>query len=668
MKRIREALAKAARLISEKLGSGPDSAAPRANAFASSNEHLCQLLFDKLPQEMFFKDANSVYVAVNESFAADLKRPKDQIIGKKDIDLFPKPLADKFHAADLEIFASGKTMEADESYHIDGKDKTIRITKIPIYGDSRRLLGILGIFWDITEQKKLEELLFYFKQTVDTSLDAVGMSTPEGRHFYQNEAFTKLFGLSVSQTDGASGPPSTIYADEAAGREVFDTIMRGRRWNGEAKMLDKDKNIIDVMIMAAPIKDDDGRIVGLVGAHEDITARKKNQEELLYFKKAVDSASDGIAMALPDGRHFYQNEAFTRMFGAPLSQMQGINARESGFYTDPDLRGRIFKTLMQGLPWNGEVRMRGRHGRELDVFLKAYAIRDAEGKIIGLVGMHTDITERRRKEEIQRKLELESQASAAANKAKSYFLATMSHELRTPLNAIIASADMLGANMLGTLNEKQREYVAHMHASGHHLLSLINDILDLTKIEADKMELSPGTVNLRRLADSVAQMMRPAAEAAGVQLSARLDVPQNAPATADERKLKQVLINLTSNAIKFSASGGTVRLELAVLGPEKLDALAGAGTERSLPQAGSYLLAQVRDTGIGIRAEDMSKLFKPFSQVDASDSRSYSGTGLGLAMAKKLVELHKGRIWAESEYGKGTTMSFIIPLDPPITR
>jgi signal transduction histidine kinase len=228
----------------------------------------------------------------------------------------------------------------------------------------------------------------------------------------------------------------------------------------------------------------------------------------------------------------------------------------------------------------------------------------------------------------------------AASRHKSEFLATMSHELRTPLNAIIGFSQVLKQQMYGELNEKQADYVDDVLSSGQHLLNLINDILDLAKVEAGRMELQPSTFELPELLDNAASMVRERATRQGINLTVVTDGSVGAM-EGDERKMKQILFNLLTNAVKFTPSGGSVTLAARA--------------------ADGQVTISVHDTGIGISAEDQEKIFEEFYQVGAS--RTQEGTGLGLALTRRLVELHHGQLTVESELGVGSTFTATMPLD-----
>ena len=240
-----------------------------------------------------------------------------------------------------------------------------------------------------------------------------------------------------------------------------------------------------------------------------------------------------------------------------------------------------------------------------------------------------------------REIEDKSRQIEAANRHKSEFLANMSHELRTPLNAIIGFSEVLGERLFGELNEKQAEYTDDILTSGRHLLSLINEILDLSKVEAGRMELELATFDLPLAIDNARTFVRERATKHGITLEVDVD-NRLGDYVGDERKIKQILLNLLSNAVKFTPEGGRIGIEAK--------------------QADGSVEISVTDTGVGIAPEDQPKIFEEFRQVGSDYTHKVEGTGLGLTLAKKFVELHGGRIWVESEVGKGSTFTFTLPL------
>jgi signal transduction histidine kinase len=231
----------------------------------------------------------------------------------------------------------------------------------------------------------------------------------------------------------------------------------------------------------------------------------------------------------------------------------------------------------------------------------------------------------------------------AASTHKSEFLAHMSHELRTPLNAIIGFSEVLEERMFGEVNEKQAQYVQVILNSGRHLLSLINDILDLARIEAGRMELEHGTFSLRLTLETTLTLVRDRAARHALTLDLSVD-PILGAITADEGKVKQVVLNLLANAVNFTPDGGRIAVQAA-------------------PSNGAVEISVI-DTGIGIGPEDQAAIFEAFRQVGTNYARKREGTGLGLALARKLVELHGGRLWVKSELGRGSTFTFTLPMKP----
>jgi len=239
-----------------------------------------------------------------------------------------------------------------------------------------------------------------------------------------------------------------------------------------------------------------------------------------------------------------------------------------------------------------------------------------------------------------REIEQKSRELEAASRHKSEFLANMSHELRTPLNAVIGFSEVLSERMFGELNEKQDEYLKDIHASGQHLLSLINDILDLSKIEAGRMELEVTEFNLPVTIDNALTLVRERAARRSIALHTSVD-ERLGQIQGDERKIRQVLLNLLSNAIKFTPEGG--RIEVG-----------------AKPVNGSIEVS-VSDTGVGIAPEDQEAVFEEFRQVGTAEKK-VEGTGLGLALSRKFIELHGGKIWVKSQVGAGSTLTFSVPV------
>ncbi|WP_052402797.1 sensor histidine kinase [Methanococcoides methylutens] len=267
-------------------------------------------------------------------------------------------------------------------------------------------------------------------------------------------------------------------------------------------------------------------------------------------------------------------------------------------------------------------------------------LEDDEGNIIGVTVIVTDITERKKAELALVRAKV---LAEEGNRIKSEFLANMSHELRTPLNSVIGFSQVLSDKRFGDLNKKQTKYISNILKSGRHLMTLINDILDISKIESGNMKYEPEIINLPEIIDEIVMLIDPMAKKKSIDLKSNIEL-EILEIYADRTKIKQIMYNLLSNAIKFTPKSGKVWVNSKIIGGK--------------------VQVSVSDTGIGIPENKQKTVFEAFKQVDSSFNRKYEGTGLGLALVKQYVEMHGGEVWVESEVGKGSTFGFSILMNP----
>ncbi len=362
---------------------------------------------------------------------------------------------------------------------------------------------------------------------------------------------------------------------------------------------------------------------------------------------ALSSITIGVALcdASPEVTILYANPAFARITGYEVAEVIGAPLRFlQAKGTPPDQAERLERALVQRRAANLMLRSQRKDGKPFWNDMHVNPIVEGSGEIAHIVAFITDASPRIRAEENLREAKRQAEI---ANRAKSDFLANVSHELRTPLNAIIGFSEIIKMQMFGQIGQPlYGEYARDIHSSGQHLLSIINDILDLSKIEAGRFELHPDAVSVAELFEDCARLVQERAQSAGLKLVRSIE-PDIGLLWADKRAAKQILINLLGNAIKFTPQGGQVTL-----------------TAKAAPD--SMIELSVTDTGIGSPPEHIATALAAFGQVDNPMTRAQQGTGLGLPIVKSLVELHGGRFAIDSEVGKGTRVSALLPsmVDP----
>ena len=388
------------------------------------------------------------------------------------------------------------------------------------------------------------------------------------------------------------------------------------------------------------------------------TALKEKVEELRRLATVVSDSNDAVILHDLDGKILAWNRGAKETYGYTEAEALGTNVRE--IVAEPDREAAL--TLIQRIK-HGEIvksfelRRVTKDGRILDVLLTTTLLTDDQGNPVAVATTERDITERKQAEEALRKhrehledlvaertaeLFVAKEAAQSADRIKSAFLATMSHELRTPLNSIIGFSWILEQELAGPLNPEQAKQIGMVRGSARHLLELINDVLDLSKIEAGELEVSREEFDLRELVEQVVNTVRPFADKKGLTLSAELATSLG-EIMRDRLRVEQIMLNLLGNAVKFTEQGG-----VALVG--EMD-------------PGERVRLSVHDTGIGIKLEELRGLFQPFRQVDNALSRNHEGTGLGLAICRRLADLLGGEVQAGSEYGVGSTFALILPME-----
>jgi PAS domain S-box-containing protein len=434
----------------------------------------------------------------------------------------------------------------------------------------------------------------------------------------------------------------------------------------------KDGSRFPAVVSVTALRDAQDAIIGYLLIGTDNTARKQTEEERMkldqrlrdqhfYTRSLIESSIDALITTDPRGIITDINKQTEALTGRTRDELVGAPFKNQ--FTDAyRAQAGINRVLNEGRVTNYELTARARDGTLTVVSYNASTFLDRDRNLQGVIAAARDITELKRFEQtmVQKNVELED-----ASRMKSEFLANMSHELRTPLVAIIGFSEVLRDGLLGELTLQQRGYIGDIFNSGQHLLSLINDILDLSKVEAGKMTLELESIPLAALLQNSLSIVKEKAAARHIRLDL-VAASDMGSVTADPRKIKQILYNLLSNAVKFTSEGGQVTVRIARVTRADVGQLSGSWKGWSLPLADNgfeqFLKISIVDSGIGITAEGLERLFKPFSQIDAGLSRKFEGTGLGLAVVKVLAELHGGAVAAESAVGEGSCFTVWLPL------
>jgi PAS domain S-box-containing protein len=500
-----------------------------------------------------------------------------------------------------------------------------------------------------------ERMLGYMAAEVTNKITPADISDPQ-------EVIARATALSVEfATPIAPGFEALVFKASRGIEDIYElTYFR------------KDGSRFPAVVSVTALRDAQDTIIGYLLIGTDNTARKEVEEERrkldqrlrdqhFYTRSLIESNIDALMTTDPRGIITDVNKQMEALTGCTRDEL--IGAPFKNYFTDSGrAEAGINRVLNEGKVTNYELTARARDGKLTVVSYNATTLHDRDRRLQGVLAAARDVTELKRYEQTlqQKNVELED-----ASRMKSEFLANMSHELRTPLNAIIGFSEVLRDGMMGQMTDQQRGFIGDIFSSGMHLMSLINDILDLSKVEAGKMTLDLERVQMFSLLASSLSIIREKAAARHIGLS--LDaVEELGSMQADARKVKQIVYNLLSNAVKFTTEGGRVTLHATRVPRAKVGQLTGKWASRNFPLADSefseFIEIDVADTGIGISPEGLEHLFKPFSQIDSGLARKFEGTGLGLALVKLLAELHGGIVAVESAVGEGSCFRVWLPL------
>ncbi len=634
-----------------------------------ASEERYRKLFDAAPDPVILLDPEGHIVDCNEEALELFKRPREEFVGKA-IFQVAGPEGEEGQRLFREKFAILRSMDvaAADITHCrpDGSCVEIWRKATPLADEAGHFSGVIIYDRDITAQKEAQRELLKFRRAVEQSASMIVITDSQGNIEYVNPKFTEVTGYTPEEAIGQK--PSILNSGEMP-QEVFDelwaTVSSGKDWHGELLNRKKDGGLYWVHASLSPILDANGNITHYLSVQEDITDRKLAEEALRAseerFRSFFNSAPDAILTLDESGVVTSCNPAAEELYQQPASEIVGLHVVVTIVpEDDPERREEVqrgfrvhYEALRKGEEVSLEFTRSRSDGGEMVVWRKAVPLMDGEGHLRGVLVYDRDITERKQAEEkirsfATRMAQTSHELAVARKKAeesarlKSEFMATMSHELRTPLNAIIGYGQILLAGIAGEMTAKQHDFIGRILLNGRNLLDLINDILDLSKIEAGRLDLLHQPFNLRNWLDEIILQTRTLADEKGLTLDVVVDDRMPDEIVGDPDRLKQILINLLSNAIKFTDEG-----RVAVYIQRQSD--------------DTWTLA-VSDTGVGIPSHAQEYIFDEFRQVDGSTRRKHGGTGLGLAIVRNIALMMGGNVRVQSELGKGSTFTVLLPL------
>jgi PAS domain S-box-containing protein len=635
------------------IGGRAETASP-----AVTDDDRLRIIYEQAPVGIGETDLSGHIVAANPRFCEIIGYDRDELLGRTIVGLtHPDDVA-----ADGELFArliagTIPSYRRQKRYvRKDGEIRWIDLWVTLIRDAAGQPSSAVGIVQDITEHKRTEEALRENQSRLDFALHAVSAAFWDyeigADHHTLGPSYYAMLGYPATDPPrGREGWLTLLHPDDRAMLEA-----QARQWKPretgyretEFRIRAHDGGWRWLLTRYRPVTvDETGHATRLVGIDTDITARKHAelavQRERDRAQQYLDIAGAMIVVLDAAERVVMVNRRACAVLGVSEAEAIGRNWYDSFVpRANREQERAEYRELLAGRRGTNnqiETLVQNRRGEVRIVAWHDTVLRDEDGVVTGTLSSGEDITDRRQAEEAS---VAARQQAEAANRAKSEFLARVSHELRTPLNAVLGFSEIMHSEAMGPIgNRRYKEFAEHIHASGTHLLSLIDDILDLSKIEAGRLELREEEAGIGELIDQVCDLMRQRTDDAGLTLS--VEIADGLPSLkVDKRALKQVLLNLLSNAAKFTPRGGAIVLS--------------AGRE---PDGGISI--SVADTGIGIAAGDIAKAMEPFGQVDTSLTRRYQGAGLGLPISRSLIELHGGRLDLDSQPGAGTTATVRLP-------
>ena len=586
--------------------------------------------------------------------------PGEEILGRNVVGSIVPPVDSenqdlKRMIADLTRHPSRYASNVNENMRSNGERVWIAWTNRAVKNEKGEMVEVLCIGNDLTEvrrsSEKLKKTAEDLRETRDFLESLIGHANapiivwdPLFRITRFNHAAERLTGQLSEDILGRN--LDILFPGESKNEYLayIEKTLSGEHWDAvEIPILRKDGDVRTVLWNSATIYDEGGKkVMATIAQGQDITERKEAESQVTFQASLLNQVRNAVIATDLDGKIIYWNHFSEILYQWKADEVLGRSIADT---IVPAQRRQRIREVMEEIVRCGylesEFVVQRKDGSLFPALYVFNMLKDQKGRNMGFASVSIDLTERKRVED---DLLLAKERAESATRAKSQFLANMSHEIRTPMNAVIGLTSLL----LNTpINPEQRDYIETIRSSGDSLLAVISDILDFSKIEGGMLELESKPFDLQRVLEDSMSMVASAARGKGLDLSYSLEPDVPRLVLGDQARLKQILVNLLGNAVKFTEKG-EISATVSTSGPSR----GKHGLEE--------IMFAVKDTGIGISKEHMGRLFLSFSQADPSTTRKYGGTGLGLVISKNLAERMGGRIWAESEPGKGSVFYFTI--------
>ncbi|MGA7923321.1 MAG: PAS domain S-box protein [Thermoplasmata archaeon] len=614
----------------------------------AASEEYNRLLVEASIDSQVVLDPLGVITDLNRRAEGLTGRPRSDSVGTSFYDYCVEPSRAKEMVG--KALAVGRVANVEFTMRArSGEETVVSFNAGMLRGPHGGLRGVLVTGRDVTEHRRLESQLresqTYNRRLFESSVDALVSVDLVGNITDLNHPMERMTGHLREELIG-SAFAQHFESPKAAMAGIEKALREGSVANLELVLRSRDGQSTPVSLSVTALRDSNDRLRGVLVAARDVSERRRAERTTTLLAAIVGSSDDAIISKDLQGVITSWNFGAERLFGYTSVEAVG---QPITLIIPQDRRAeeeQILQRLRAGerVEHFETVRQR-KDGKRLDISLTISPLRDVDGRVIGASKVARDVTEQRRimneLEEQNRELEVQNRRVEEANRMKSEFLAGMSHELRTPLNSIIGFSEFMFTEPDSNLTDDQREFLGHIYNSGNHLLQLINDILDISRVEAGRIGLVMEPFSPSAAVDEVCSVTRPLLEKKQVTLATHIDASLET-VTLDRLRFNQILYNLLSNAAKFTHAGGHIEVGMAPLPPDRF-------------------ALRIQDTGIGISPEDIPRLFRQFEQLEAGASRRYQGSGLGLYLTKKLIDAHGGSIRVESAVGKGTTFTVILP-------